>query len=273
LAAELNAQNISSEPQARVYDVADPHRHGTVIKAGPEVSEVRFDDGPERNIPNAHLRAVESVDEELTRSTLSEEAVLHRGRDAWNRLRANQTWDDWKAVGKAHVIGQATAMRDAHINKPKGRSYNAAFSAWQKKFGFEGLDKGVRSRLLEVMKHLAEIDAWLAKLPPTEQQKINHPNTVWRRWKASTVVPDPKAPPKVSAYQKLSESVAALQEENDRMKREIERGGGDLWSATDRPRDIAKVIFDKVGKSKAEKVARAILKMLDDLKRGDEAPA
>ena len=180
-------------------------------EAGPEVSEVRYDDGAEQIVPNVHLHTVEATpvaDDELTRSTHPEEAVLHRGLEAWNRLRTNSTWEDWKAVGKAHVIGQAKAMSDAHINNPKGRSYNAAFSAWARKFGFEGLDKGVRSRLLEVMKHLAEIDAWLTKLALTEQQKINHPNTVWRRWKAATVVPDPNAPPRVSPYQKLSESVA-----------------------------------------------------------------
>ena len=266
--ASLSPPSVEAPAPLRVYDVADPHRHGTIIKAGPEVSEVRFDDGPERNIANAHLRPVgTSVDEELTRSTHPEEAVLHRGREAWNRLRTNSTWEDWKAVGKAHVIGQATAMRDAHVNKPKGRSYNAAFSAWARKFGFEGLDKGVRSRLLDVMKHLAEIDTWLAKLPPTEQQKINHPNTVWRKWKASTVVPDPNAPPRVSPYQKLSESVAALQEENDRMKRDIAQGGGDLWSPQDRPQDIAKVIVGKLTKSKAEKVAREVLKMLSGASR------
>jgi hypothetical protein len=114
--------HISVEAPLRVYDVTDPGHYGTIIKAGPEVSEVRFDDGPERNIPNSHLRPVESVDEELTRSTHPEEAVLDRGREAWNRLRTNSTWEDWKAVGKAHVIGQATAMRDAHVNKPKGRN-------------------------------------------------------------------------------------------------------------------------------------------------------
>jgi hypothetical protein len=122
--------NIRTPDSNQVFDVADPDRHGQVIKTGAEVSEVRFDDGAERNVPNAHLRPVgASIDDELTRSTHPEEAVLHRGREAWNRLRTNSTWEDWKAVGKAHVIGQSTAMRDAHVNKPKGRSYNAAFSA------------------------------------------------------------------------------------------------------------------------------------------------
>ena len=126
----------------RVYDVADPTRHGTIIKAGTEVSEVRFDDGPERNIPNAHLRAVESVDDELDNPTHHEldnptdptpqstaepveHAVVRQGQEAWRRLRDNSTWEDWKKVGAAHVISRTTAMRDGHINKPKGRSYNA----------------------------------------------------------------------------------------------------------------------------------------------------
>jgi hypothetical protein len=252
--------HISVEAPLRVYDVADPSRYGTIIKVGAEVSEVRFDDGPERNIPNSHLRPVESVDEELTRSTHPEEAVLDHGREAWNRLRTNHTWDDWKAVGKACAIGQVTAMHDGHVNKPKGRSFNAAISAWNKKYGFQDLDKGVRSRLLDVMKHLAEIEIELAKLPLTKRQQLNHPNAVWRFWKKLTK-PSSSAP-SVSAVQKLKDSIVLLQEDNDRMKREIDQGGGDLWDAKDKPQDIAKVIFNKVGKSKAEKVALAILKLV-----------
>jgi hypothetical protein len=44
------------------------------------------------------------------------------------------------------------------------------------------------------------------------------------------------------------------------MKREIERGGGDLWSRNDRPQDIARVIVAGLSKNKAEKVAREILR-------------
>ena len=40
-----------SASQGEVFDVADPARHGKIIKTGPEVSEVRFDDGAERLAP------------------------------------------------------------------------------------------------------------------------------------------------------------------------------------------------------------------------------
>jgi hypothetical protein len=190
----------------------------------------------------------------------SEVAVIRHGQEAWLRLRTASTWTDWVTVGTAHVIGRATAMRDGHINKPKGRTYNAAFSAWQKKFGFEGLNKGDRSRLFDVMDHITEIEDWLQKLPEAERLRLNHPSSVWRRWKAATAAPkDGEVKP--SPYKKLQIEHMALIEERDRYKREIERGGGDLWAPEDRPRDIARVIFDKVGKTKAKTVAQAILKL------------
>jgi hypothetical protein len=126
--------------------------------------------------------------------------------------------------------------------------------------GFKEIDKGARSRLLDCLKHKAEIQAWRARLTDGERWKLNHPDTVLKKWKASTVVPDPNAPPKSpTAMQKLKDEVVNLQEANDRMRREIERGGGDLWAPEDRPRDIAKIILGKLTKDKAKKVARIIL--------------
>jgi hypothetical protein len=249
---------------AIVFDVADPDHRGKIIRAGIEVSEIRFDDGAERNVPNKHLRAATNVELDNPVQPEPIDDTVRKGQDAWQRLKSNPTWQDWRAVGKAHVIGRAAAMRDGHVNKPKGRSYNAAFSAWQKKFGFQDLDSGDRTRLFQVMDHLKEIDAWLQKLPESERLRLNHPSSVLRKWKAATAKgkADPNAPPKVSPAQKLKDSLINLQEENDRMKREIARGGGDLWSADDRPKHIARVILSKLSKSKAEKVAREILNAL-----------
>jgi hypothetical protein len=260
----MSVHSEGREPRARVYYSCE-NRYGAIMRAGPEVSEVRFDDGSERNIPNVHLDPVDTpVSDELDNPThpdaSPEIAAIRHGQEAWCRLRAGSTWADWVAVGMAHVIGRTTAMRDGHINKPKGHSYNAAFSAWQKKFGFESLDKGDRSRLFDVMDHLKEIDDWLQKLPESERLRLNHPSSVWRRWKASTAAPKPDAEPKLSPYAKLEADHIALIEKCDRMEREIARGGGDLWSVDDRPKDIARVILGKLTKAKAKTVAREILK-------------
>jgi hypothetical protein len=111
------------------------------------------------------------------------------------------------------------------------------------------------------MDHLKEIDDWLQKLPVTERLRLNHPSSVWRRWKAATREPD-YSEPKPSPMQKLKDELINVIEERDRYKREYEHGGGGLWSPQDRPQDIAKVIVSKLTKSKAKKVAQAILEML-----------
>jgi hypothetical protein len=213
----LNIQT-SGARQAKVYDVADPDRHGVVVKAGPEVSEVRFlNDGVVRNIGNNHLRAVEPTEVELDNPVPPSEPPVHaavrQGQEAWQRLRSHSTWEDWKKVGAAHVIGRTEAMRDGHVNKPKGRSYNAAINAWLKKFGLYDLDSGDRTRLFNVMDHLNEIETWLGKLLPKERLRLNHPTSVWRRWKAATATPKPDTEPKTSPYQKLQAAHMTVIEE------------------------------------------------------------
>jgi hypothetical protein len=236
-----------------VFDVADPARRDTVIKAGPEV-----------NVPNVHLRPVEvppvAADgfSQLNPSPTSE--VVRRGQEAMERKRRG--WDDWLAIAEALEAGRTEVMRALHTNDAHGRRYEKAMSEWLIVNKFKEINKATRSQLLDCLKHKVEIEKWRARLTDSERWKFNHPDTVLRKWEASTVVPDPTAPPKVSPVRKLKDSLVALQEENDRMRREIERGGGDLWAPEDRPRDIARVILDKLSKAKAEKVAREILKTL-----------
>jgi hypothetical protein len=98
----------------------------------------------------------------LAGPTDSVDDTIHRGQQAWMRLRNDNTWPDWIAVGKAHVIGRAEAMREAGVNRPNGHRFDKAFSAWRKRHGFDDLDKGDRSRLFKVMDHLAQIEAWCA---------------------------------------------------------------------------------------------------------------
>jgi hypothetical protein len=195
-----------------------------------------------------------------------DEAVIRAGQEAWCRLRSNATWDDWKQVGQAHVIGRHKAMIEAGVNQPIGRRYNDAFGTWQREFGFENLDKGDRARLFEVVGHLTKIEAWLATLTTSERLRLNHPTTVLRKWKSSTVAPDPNAAPKLSAYAQLNEAHVQLIEKHHRLQREIETGGGDLWTPQDTADDIANVMVRKLPTNKAERVARAMLAKLKEQK-------
>jgi hypothetical protein len=257
----LNTQQPDLNQGARVFDVADPERCGKITGAGSEQSEVRFDDGVSRIISNVHLRGVDELDQSSSKSEEPEQAAIREGREAWRRVCTS--WNDWKKVGAAFVIGRTTAMRDAHTNVPKGRGYNAALRAWQKKHGFEGLDdSGDQTRLFRCMEHLAEIEGWLTKQSEIERSRLNHPSTIWRRWQASLKPPVSDDEKKPSPVQQLKDELVNLQEQNDRMRCEIERGGGDLWAPEDTPKAIAKIMLSKLTKAKAEKVAREILSAL-----------
>ncbi len=156
-------------------------------------------------------------------------------------------------------------MREAHTNRPSGKNYCAAFGRLLSRRPFAKLEQTTRARLLEVIEHRIKIEEWLATLPLLKRLQLNHPHSVLRAWKATTRTPDPNKPKPQSAVSKLNASIATLEEENHRLKDEVERGGDDLWVAEDRPKDIARVMVEKLSRSKAA-VARAILKLINGTK-------
>lgn len=163
------------------------------------------------------------------------EAVAH-GRDAWARLKKDQTFEDWLLVGQTLGIGRSWAMRRAGTNAPAGRGYNEAFSGWLADNGFSDIDRGTRSRLADIMEHRSEIEAWRHQLPLAERLRKNHPNAIWRGWEASKrkdglpttaderkVVTEPRQRPGQAA-----EIDAATQRLHDTFDRVEQRLGPDL---------------------------------------------
>jgi hypothetical protein len=262
----LNIRPSDPNQAVKVFDDADPDRHGRIINRGPEVSEVCFDDGAVRNVVNDHLRTVETIDTKKPADGLSQHNpspdVVRLGQEAMEPKR--RAWPDWLAIAEALLFGRTEVMRSLHTNEPTGRRFEKAMGDWLIVHQFKEIDKGTRSRLLECLKHKAEIEKWRSLLTDSERWKFNHPDAVLKKWKASTVVRDSNEPKPPTPMQKLKDELVAVVEERDRYKREIDLGGGDLWASTDRPHDIAKIILGKLSKSKAEKVAREILAALKE---------
>jgi hypothetical protein len=189
------------------------------------------------------------------------EDIVRAGQAALKRLTDCETWNDWLLVGEALVIGRSEAMRAAHIKEPIGSKYNKEFGIWLTANNFHAIDKSTRSRLLDCMEHRAEIEAWRKIITPDERMKYNHPHTVIRRWRLKTPTPNQNAAPKLSHTAKLKASIAELEEENFRMRKEIERGGGDLWTHDDTAKDIALVISSQFSRSKSSAIARELAKL------------
>ena len=234
--------------QGKVYDLADPNPRGKITRAGEQQSEVRFDDGEERIVSNVHLHPVtDDGFSQLNPSPVSE--VIRLGQEAMARKRRG--WDDWLLIAEALQAGRTDVLRALQSNVAQGRRFEKAMGDWLIANGFKEINKATRSQLLDCLKHRVEIEKWRAD---SERWKFNHPDTVLKKWKASTVVRDPNQPKPPSPMQKLRDELVAVVEERDRYKREVGRGGGDLWNSDDRPLDIARmVILQCKSKTKAEK--------------------
>ena len=135
--------------------------------------------------------------------------LIKAGQQAWARLQAHQTWDDWKVVGFALAEGRTKAMAAAKTNQPKGSRYNKIYSNWLGARGFSDLGKSTRARLLQCTENIAAIDAWLQTLKADKRLKLNHPTSVLSAWKRATTAPEPSrdnesAPDWVAAWNKAS---------------------------------------------------------------------
>ena len=194
-------------------------------------------------------------------------AVVRRGREAFERLERDKTWADWITVGEALWVGRRAAMLDAHTNRPAGRRYNEIFGTWLNAHGFDRLDKSDRAKLMVCMDRRIEIDTWRSSLSSNKRLQINHPATVLRHLKAST---EPTTNKKSSPIAKLQIAHAEIIEENHRLKREIERGCGDLWTSGDTPRDIAAVMRAKLSLNKMEATAREMLTIVKKERRQEK---
>ena len=187
--------------------------------------------------------------------------IVRRGKDAMERQ--HQGFEDWMAIAEALEVGRTESMRAAHTNMPKGKRYEKIMGEWLRSHSFYVIDKSARSHLLECLRHRAEIDRWRTTLTEAERFRFNHPDTVLRKWRAATPIPANKSKP-ASPMAKLKAVNIELQKKLYRAERELSAGGGDLWTPNDTPDDIAAIMVGKLSQYKAERVARAILKTLNN---------
>jgi hypothetical protein len=92
--------------------------------------------------------------------------IITAADEAADRLISGQSWQDWVAVGRAFQIGRTQAMAAAGTNRPEGRHYAAAISRWlsehpklDKLLGGDK-HKALRCRLLDLIDHTSEVEAW-----------------------------------------------------------------------------------------------------------------
>jgi hypothetical protein len=178
--------------------------------------------------------------------------VVNAGREAWQSLKADETFEKWVSIGRAIEIGRTEIMRLLHTNRPAGAVWSRTFGDWLHENGFDEIDKGARSRLQNVIDNLPSIEAWRQQMGLAQRLRLNHPTVVWQRWQAAQAAPkapgDPSAP---TPGNRKDAEIVRLQEELDAAQREIaqlKRGRENVtegrdWTWHDQVDDIARAMF------------------------------
>ncbi len=150
---------------------------------------------------------------------IAEKRVIRAGRDAWQTIGKAETFEAWKHIGAALLIGKRFALRASGANQAWGRTYSAAFCGWLQEHGFERMPGPTRSVAIELAENAAAITAWRDALPERRRRRLVHPLSVTRRWKASFANGNGKCPEDlkrdaIAAWKRFCVCVKALPQEH-----------------------------------------------------------
>jgi hypothetical protein len=116
---------------------------------------------------------------------VAERRVIRAGLDAWRAIGKAGSFEQFKIIGTALLIGRDHALRATGLNAPHGRRYSLAFREWLTAHGFGGMPNTTRKRIVTLTENAAAIEAWRATLPQCERDRIGNAEHMIRRWQAS----------------------------------------------------------------------------------------
>ena len=93
------------------------------------------------------------------------------------RNAASLSFKDWHAIGRAIRIGRRLCTRATHSEKPQGRRYSDAMSAWLVQSGFDEIREPTRCEAVKLVEEIA-ISEWRDTQPEHERVRLNHPRSI-----------------------------------------------------------------------------------------------
>jgi hypothetical protein len=226
------------------------------------------------------------IENERTNLTQSEQNVLAEDRERWKRMGAGAHLDDWLAFGPGLLLRRRMAERMAHVNRPEGKGYAQAFAALLEQDGLNTMDKQSISAVLWLnddparMIILREIrDA----MTVGERARLNSPISARQRVEKILKVREaaakareegregePEEKLRGSPMARLKDQVAEQTREIEHLKERLaaaEQRDGSLFDLRrDKIDDIAVTIISNASPSRAEGIARALLRLLKEKK-------
>ena len=173
----------------REAGLAERRTSGVARRGRPQARAPPYSAAGPTALPNSARRTASRVPMLYNLWDEGRRSGFHEGRRA-HADPADEAADQWR-----RERGRDLALRTAETDKPQGPKYRKAMGAWLCCYGFDRIDGGDRSRLIQCYDHLDGINAWRSALPAEKRKKLNHPGTVLTHWKRSLRRPPP--PPSI----------------------------------------------------------------------------
>ncbi len=89
------------------------------------------------------------------------------------------------------------------------------------RYELDDIDKGDRSRIITMMKHRAEVEAWHRSLPLNQRLKLNHASTILGQWTKANAPPKPAGATRPTALAKTEQALAEAHDEIHHLKERV----------------------------------------------------
>jgi hypothetical protein len=128
----------------------------------------------------------------------AEAEIIAEGCAAMDRIAEDREWKDWVKIGRLVDMVRVAAMAKASCNTHNGKKYAEAFAKLTKEKGVDQLNderrvsKTERSRLYKCIANLEAIERWRATLTDPPRRRLNHPESVWKKYEKAIKPPKPK---------------------------------------------------------------------------------
>jgi len=136
---------------------------------------------PRFNLPPLNLEA----EAKEAAAIVAERRVIRAGLDVWQAIGKAGSFEAYKIIGAALLIGRERSLKATGLNAPHGRLYSLAFRQWLKAYGFGSMSEATRKRIVTLTENAAAVEAWRATLPQRERDRIGNAEHMVRRWQAS----------------------------------------------------------------------------------------
>jgi hypothetical protein len=115
--------------------------------------------------------------------------IIRAGRDAWAAIGKAESFEAWKVIGAALMVGRNIALRKTFANRPQGPRYCRELGKWCREYGFGGIHKSIRTAALDLHENIAAIELWRATLPERKRKRMQGPWQNVQQWRAATQQP------------------------------------------------------------------------------------